>query len=368
MKYFVIAGEASGDLHGANLVRAIRKLDATADMRGWGGDMMQAAGMTLLKHYRELAFMGFAEVVMNLRTILRNIKTCKAEILEFEPDALLLVDYPGFNLRIAKWAKARGIKVFYYVSPQIWAWHTSRVHGIIQCTDRVFAILPFEPDFYKSFGYEVSFLGHPLLDVVENLPETPSFRVSNQLDERPIVALLPGSRRQEVTNMLAIMLHTANLRPEFQFVVAGAPALPIEFYKDTLAPYPNVKFVTGETYTLLQHATAAFVTSGTATLETALFNVPQVVCYKASPISYAIARRLVKVPYISLVNLIADKTVVTELIQHDLQPERLLAEFDRIVTPANAASMRHEYQLLRAKLGHSGVAERVAAEIMERMA
>ena len=368
MKYFMIAGEASGDLHGANLVRAIRQQDTAADVRAWGGDMMSSAGAVILKHYRELAFMGFAEVVLNLRTILRNIKTCKSQIIDYQPDALILVDYPGFNLRIAKWAKARGIKVFYYVSPQIWAWHTSRVHGIIATTNRVFAILPFEPDFYKSFGYEVSFLGHPLLDVVENLPEQPQFRTQNDLDEhRPIVALLPGSRRQEVSNMLAIMLKVADKRPDYQFVVAGAPALPIEFYQDTLQPHPNVKFVTGQTYALLQHAAAAFVTSGTATLETALFNVPQVVCYKANPISYAIARRVVKVPYISLVNLIANKTIVTELIQNDLTPDRLLSEFDRITSPDCAENMRNAYQQLRSKLGNSGVADRVATEIMERL-
>lgn len=368
MKYYLIAGEASGDLHGSNLMKALKQEDPEAQFRVWGGDMMEEAGGQLVKHYRDLAFMGFLEVAMNLRTILGNIKFCKEDILAFQPDVLILIDYPGFNLRIADWAKEQRIKVFYYISPQIWAWHTSRVYQIKAAVDRMFVILPFEKDFYKTYNYNVDFIGHPLLDVVENYPQRADFFTKNNLSHHPIIALLPGSRRQEISRMLQEMLHIVPDFPAYQFVIAGAPSIEPEFYQQFLQNIATqdaerVKLVHRQTYDLLQHAQAALVTSGTATLETALFRVPQVVCYKGNPVSYFIARRVVDVPYISLVNLVADKEVVKELIQDDLNRKNLRQELAYLLQPETVQPVLEGYELLRQKLGEAGASRR-AAELM----
>lgn len=369
MRYYLIAGEPSGDLHGANLVKALKSQDASAEMRAWGGDLMSSAGAEVVKHYRELAFMGFWEVLKNLPTILRNFKKAKKDIVEWQPDVLILIDYPGFNLRMAKWAKAAGIRVFYYISPQLWAWHSSRVHILKACVERMYVILPFEKDFYKAWDYEVDFVGHPLLDVVEGFAAPPDFMAKNHLDNRPIVALLPGSRRQEIQSVLSVMLQVVSHFPDYQFVVAGAPSIPREFYDQIIhaSGVSDIRLVDNQTYALLSHAATALVTSGTATLETALFDVPQVVCYKGSPISFFIARRLVNVKYISLVNLISDKLIVQELIQHLLTPESLKAELANILDETHADEIRRGYHDLRQQLGNSGAAGKTARLMVERL-
>ncbi|MCO6477339.1 MAG: lipid-A-disaccharide synthase [Phaeodactylibacter sp.] len=369
MKYYIIAGEASGDLHGSNLIRGLREEDPEAECRFWGGDLMEAAGGQLVKHYRGLAFMGFAEVVMNLRTILGNIKFCKKDILEYRPDALILIDYPGFNLRIAKWARAQGLKVYYYISPQLWAWHSSRVHGIKASVDRMFVILPFEEAFYRKYDYEVDFVGHPLMDVIDEKPARESFREENGLSGQPIIALLPGSRKQEIERMLGVMLEITPAFPEYQFVIAGAPSQPEGFYREILdkaAPgVRRVKLVSNQAYTLLRQAEAALVTSGTATLETALIGVPQVVCYRGSRLSYLIARRLVNVEFIALANLIAGKEVVKELIQSEFNPENLEKELGKILTPENRRRIKEGYALIRERLGKPGASRRAAQLIVK---
>jgi len=369
MKYYIIAGEASGDLHGSNLIRALRAEDPEAGCRAWGGGLMEAAGGQVVKHYRDLAFMGFVEVAMNIRTILGNIKFCKRDILSYQPDALILIDYPGFNLRIAKWAKTQGIKVFYYISPQLWAWHSSRVHGIKASVDRMFVILPFEQEFYRQYGYEVDFVGHPLLDVVDELPGKESFREGNQLGQAPIIALLPGSRRQEISRMLGIMLAVVPAFPEFQFVIAGAPSQPDAFYQSILEKTgpenSRAKLVSNQTYALLRHAEAALVTSGTATLEAALFGVPQVVCYRGSRLSYLIARRLVNVEFIALANLIAGKEVVKELIQDECTAENLNVELNKLLQTEERQRIKEGYALIRERLGKAGASRR-AAQLMVR--
>lgn len=363
MKYYIIAGEASGDLHGSNLIKALKKEDAQADFRVWGGDLMQVAGGNLVKHYRDLAFMGFVEVAANLRTILKNIKFCKADLTDYQPDVLILIDYPGFNLRIADWAHEQGIRIFYYISPQIWAWHTSRVHQIKKVVEQMFVILPFEKDFYEKYDYQANYFGHPLLDVVETHPMNAAFKTQYGLSDAPIIALLPGSRKQEINRMLKEMLQMVALFPNYQFVIAAAPSLPLEDYQKILEEqgfltHKDLKIIHNQTYDLLQHATAALVTSGTATLETALFNVPQVVCYKANALSYQIGKRLVDLEYISLVNLIADKKVVEELIQGDLNPQKLEQSLRSVLT--HPEPMKEAYQLIKAKLGNAGASERVA--------
>lgn len=371
MKYYIIAGEASGDLHGSNLVKALKVEDPQAQIRAWGGDLMEAAGAEVVKHYRDLAFMGFLEVLLNLRAILRNIKFCKEDILRFRPDALILIDYPGFNLRIAKWAKGQGLKVFYYISPQLWAWHSSRVHDIKQSVDRMFVILPFEEEFYRRYDYEVDFVGHPLLDVIDNYPERKEFRKENGLSEQPIIALLPGSRRQEISRMLEIMLRVVPEFPDHQFVIAGAPSIPVAFYEDILEKNreagERVKLVRNRTYDLLQHSRAALVTSGTATLETALFNVPQIVCYRGGKLSYLIARRLVNVKYIALVNLIVDRPLIKELIQDDLTPENLKGELQNLLHAGYAGPIREGYGELRKRLGSKGASQKAARLMVQRV-
>ncbi len=367
MKLYVIAGEASGDLHGANLLNALFEQRPDLQVRAWGGDLMTAAGAEIVKHYRDLAFMGFIEVVKNLPTILRNLKFCKADILAFQPDALVLIDYPGFNLRIAKWAKQQGIKVIYYISPQIWAWHTSRVHNIKKIVDKMLVVLPFEKAFYQRYHYEVEFVGHPLLDELKKLPPLSiyDFLQRNHLDNRPIIALLPGSRRQEISKMLTEMLQVMPYFADYQFVIAGAPSQSPEIYEDILNErgIKNVPIIKNQTYDLLRSAQAALVTSGTATLETALLGVPQVVCYKSSAISYTIARRIIQVPFISLVNLIYNKKIVDELIQNDLNIENLKNTLKNCLE--NSLVFKKNYEILRGMLGNEGASKRAANAILE---
>lgn len=365
MKYYIIAGEASGDLHGSNLMKALKQKDPNAEFRFWGGDLMAKQGGTLVKHYRDLAFMGFLEVAMNLRTILNNIKFCKEDIQNNKPDVLILVDYPGFNLRIAKFAKEQGIKVVYYISPQLWAWKEGRVEIIRKYVDEMMVILPFEKDFYSKHGVYSHFVGHPLLDAISTLEEinTEDFKIQNGLNEKEIIALLPGSRKQEVEKMLQIMLSVRPYFKEYQFVIAGAPSLPKEFYEKYVDD--NVHFVSNKTYDLLRCSKAALVTSGTATLETALLNIPEVVCYRGSKVSYAIAKRLVKnIKYISLVNLIMDREVVKELIQNDLNTNNLVEELKKILATEKRFEVFRDYELLREKLGGKGASENAADVIL----
>jgi len=369
VKYYIIAGEASGDLHASNLIRELKKLDANAEFRCWGGDLMKAQGAQLVKHFRELAFMGFVEVLMNLRTIMKNIKFCKIDILQYKPDAIILVDYPGFNMRIAEFAKQAGIKVFYYISPQIWAWKQSRVHKIKRTVDRMFVILPFEEEFYHRFNYKVDFVGHPLLDAINdgsNKSDVLDFRKKEMLSDKPIIAILPGSRKQEIQKMLAVMLEMQKQFSNYEFVIAGVSSLPKEFY-ETICKGSNVKIIYGKTYLLLSNATAALVTSGTATLETALFEVPEVVCYKGSAISYMLAKKLVKVKYISLVNLIMDQEVVKELIQQDFNKENLIAELQKLLTPQYANEMKIKFTELKNKLGGIGASAKTADLIIKAL-
>jgi len=362
MKYYLIAGEASGDLHGSNLMEAIKQCDPDAEFRFWGGDLMQQQGGTMVKHYRDLAFMGFLEVVLNLRTILRNISLCKKDIASFSPDVLIFIDYPGFNLRIAKWAKQKGYPTHYYISPQIWAWKEGRIKDIKRDVDAMYVILPFEKSFYEDkHQFPVHFVGHPLIDAIAKRPlvEADEFRNRHGLDERPIIALLPGSRKQEISKMLSIMLTMVKNYPGHQFVIAGAPSQEASLYQSQTTN-KDVKLILNDTYDLLGLATAALVTSGTATLETALYKVPQVVCYKGNAVSYQIAKRVIKLNYISLVNLILDKPVVTELIQADLNEERLQEELDKILDPYHRAVLFIDYFDLEQKLGGQGASLKTA--------
>ncbi|RSK41944.1 lipid-A-disaccharide synthase [Mangrovimonas spongiae] len=370
MKYYIIAGEASGDLHGSNLMKALLKQDVNAEFRFWGGDLMQNVSGNLIKHYKDLAFMGFVEVIMNLRTITKNLSFCKKDIEAYHPDVIIFIDYPGFNLRIAKWAKALGYKTHYYISPQIWAWKENRIKAIKRDIDEMYVILPFEKDFYETkHGFPVHFVGHPLIDAISNRTQIDEydFRAEHELNEKPIIALLPGSRKQEIKKMLSVMLAVSNDYPNYQFVIAGAPSQDYEFYKPFLKK-SNVHFVSNRTYDLLSVSTAALVTSGTATLETALFKVPEVVCYKGSWISYQIGKRLVKhIKYISLVNLIMDKEVVTELIQNDFNKKRLKAELDLILDNYERTKFFINYYELEKKLGGKGASKKTAQLIYEKI-
>ncbi len=387
MKYYIISGEASGDLHGSNLIKELKKKDSSAEIRCWGGDKMEAAGATLVKHYKELAFMGFLEVIKNLPAILKNIKVCKDDILQYQPVVLILIDYPGFNLRIAKWAKEQGIRVIYYISPQVWAWKENRVKLIKQCVDKMLVILPFEKEFYKKWNYEVEYVGHPLVEEIDRfsfLVERDRLQVmhsilsdANEKQETTnekretgngkqtsnIIALLPGSRQQEILKKLPIMLEVTKHFPDYHFVVAKAPGLDESFYAQLLAPYKNVSSVVNKTYELLVQSKAALVTSGTATLETALFGVPEVICYKGSAFSYQIAKRLIKIKFIGLVNLIMDKEVVKELIQDELTVENLKRELNLLLKDeAKQQQLQEDYRSLKNLLSLGGHASANAAE------
>jgi len=369
MKYYLIAGEASGDLHGANLMKELKLQDPTSDFRYWGGDLMHEVSNGLVKHYRDLAFMGFIEVMMNLRTITQNIAFCKKDIKEYNPDVIIFIDYPGFNMRIATWAKQKGIKTHYYISPQIWAWKEGRIKKIKRDVDAMYVILPFEKDFYeKKHNFPVHFVGHPLIDAIADREQVDpaQFCQENSLDDRPIVALLPGSRKQEISKMLEVMLSIADDFPDYQFVIAGAPSQPAEFYQPFIKKQ-NVHLLLNKTYDLLSLCNTALVTSGTATLETALFKVPQVVCYKGSRISYEIAKRFIKLKYISLVNLILDKEVVTELIQTDFNSKRLKEELTAILDDYKRATLFLDYYDLEQKLGGKGASKKTASLIIDSL-
>lgn len=367
MKYYIISGEASGDLHGANLIKALKKEDNQAVFRAWGGDLMKDAGAVLVKHYKDLAFMGFAEVLMNLPTILGNIKFCKNDILDFQPHVVILIDYPGFNLRIAKFLKNQGIKVFYYISPQIWAWHQSRAHNIKKVVDRMFVILPFEKEFYRKFNMEVDYVGHPLIDAIgqkkKKAPEV--VRKELGLNEKAIVAIVPGSRKQEILKMLPLMLEMQDYFPQYQFVVAAAPSQDESLYRNLIGSR-KIAFVANRTYDLLSISQAAMVTSGTATLETALFKVPEVVCYKGNFISYAIARQLVKVNFISLVNIVMGREIVKELIQADFCIKLLKEELGKLLEDNTYRDkMLANFDELTQRLGGGGASQQTAKKIVE---
>lgn len=367
MKYYFIAGEASGDLHAANLMAEIKKKDAQAEFRAWGGDLMRKQGATLVKHIRHTAFMGFAEVAVNLRKVLNNIKECKRDLMNYQPDLLILVDYPGFNLRIAEFAHKNHIKVCYYISPQVWAWKRHRVKEIKNNVDKMLVILPFEEAFYREHDVNASFVGHPLLDEIDKMDMVPrlSFVHHNNLSEkREIIALLPGSRKQEVERMLGTMLQVIPHFPQYQFVIAGVSSLDQNIYLSRIGD-KDVRLIMDQTYALLQNASAALVTSGTATLETALLSVPEVVCYKASKASYRIAKKLVKVPFISLVNLVMEREVVTELIQNDFTEERLVKELEILLKdPKRQRRMLDDLDTLRARLGNAGASQKAADEVV----
>tara|TARA_R110002111_G_scaffold507_2_gene4383 strand:- start:689 stop:1813 length:1125 start_codon:yes stop_codon:yes gene_type:complete len=368
MKYYIIAGEASGDLHGSNLIKALKKQDSDADIRCWGGDLMKAAGGDLVKHYKEMAFMGFLEVISNINQIFKNIAFCKDDISDFNPDVIVFIDYSGFNLRIASWAKKNKFRTNYYISPQIWASREGRIHKIKNDIDAMHVILPFEKEFYeKKHHYPVNFVGHPLIDAIGDIPRTSDkkFREENNLDlQKPIIALLPGSRKQEVQKMLTLMLSVTKSFPKFQFVIAGAPSLDLEFYQPFLKS-SQVSLISNKTYDLLSLSYAALVTSGTATLETALFKIPQVVCYRANWISYQIAKRIITLKFISLVNLIMDKEVVKELIQGDLNTKNLTKELDKILNGPERKKQFEAYYELEKKLGGKGASEKAASLIIQ---
>lgn len=367
MKYYLLAGEASGDLHGSNLMKALKKVDPAASFRFWGGDLMEEQGGQPVKHYRDLAFMGFAEVLMNLPTILKNISFCKEDIAAYNPDVIIFIDYPGFNLRIAKWARKNGFKTHFYVSPQIWAWKENRIKDIRRDIDEMYVILPFEKEFYEDrHQFNVHFVGHPLIDAIANRApvDVEVFKKDQKLDERPIIALLPGSRKQEISKMLEVMLSITEEFQDYQFVIAGAPSLEKQFYRPYIKK-KNVHLVMNKTYDLLSASTAALVTSGTATLETALFKVPEVVCYKGSFLSYQIAKRIIDLDYISLVNLIMNREVVKELIQNDFNTKNLREELRKILSEDVRKKMFSHYYELEKKLGGMGASEKTAKLIYE---
>ncbi|MBR6333166.1 MAG: lipid-A-disaccharide synthase [Bacteroidales bacterium] len=368
MKYYLIAGEASGDLHASNLMKALKIRDPQAEFRFWGGDLMAAVGGTPVKHYKDISFMGFWEVFVHLKTILGLLRFCKEDIFQYAPDALVLVDYPGFNLRVAKFAKQHQIPVFYYISPQIWAWKKGRIRTIKKNVDEMMVILPFEEAFYAKNGMKVHYVGHPLLDAVTHevreSEEVRDFRTDNRLDGREIIALLPGSRKQEITALLPQMLTLVPLFPQYQFVVSTVSWQPKSLYDQLMKDAPVTR-IAGSVYPLLANAKAAVVTSGTATLETALFGVPQVVCYAGSEVSYIIAKQLVKgIHFISLPNLIADKQIVKELIQHDFDTRHLEEELRKITEDEqHVRQVKEDYQALCALLGDGSASEK-AAEVI----
>lgn len=365
MKYYLVAGEASGDLHGANLMKELKKLDPQAEFRFFGGDLMQAEGGTLVKHYADMAFMGFFEVVANLRAILKNLAFCKLDIAAYHPDVLILIDFPGFNLKIAAFAKENSLPVYYYISPKVWAWNQKRVLKIKRVVDHLFCILPFEVDFYKEWGMEVDYVGNPLLDAVAAFKPDAQFLNNHNLSNKKIVALLPGSRKQEINYLLPDMIAVATQYPGYQFVIAGAPSFNLEYYQQYLNG-KNIPVLFNATYDILSNAHAAVVASGTATLEAALFNVPQVVVYKGNPISISIARMVVKIKHISLVNLIMNSGIVKELIQQDCTPATIGAELDLILNNNNyRQTMLDSYDQLDQKMGTPGASAKTAGLIVK---
>ena len=366
MKYYLISGEASGDLHCSQLIHALKKLDPKAHFRAWGGDLMQKEGAVLVKHYKELAFMGFWEVLSHLPTILSNFSLCKKDILQYIPDVIIYVDYPGFNLRIARWAKTKGFKNHYYISPQVWAWRESRVTKMKQILDALYVILPFEKIYFEQkHQFPVHFVGHPLMDQIPKHLKDPKFYKMHNLDpKKSIISLLPGSRLQEIKKMLPLFIRIAIHFERFQFVIAGAPGIESKQYSSFMKS-PSVKIIHNNTYQLLQNSYAAIVTSGTATLETALFNVPQLVCYKSSPISYWIGKKIIKLKYISLVNLILEKSAVVELIQGDCRFEKLVYYLEILLKKDSLEKVNQDYVLLKEKLGGAGASKKTAQLIFD---
>jgi lipid-A-disaccharide synthase len=368
MKYYIIAGEASGDLHGSNLIKELKLKDPNADIRCWGGELMQAEGGTLVKHFRETAYMGIFEILANARTIAKNFQFCYADILKFAPDVVILIDYPGFNLRIAKFAKENNIKVFYYISPKVWAWGEKRVKKFKLYVDKMFVIFPFEKGFFENkHQYQVDYIGNPLFDAIENkkrtFPSKENFLSENNLNEKPIIALLPGSRKQEVSRLLPIMTSIVKNFPEYQFVIAGTNALDENIYHKALGT-PGVNIILNKTYELLNFSFAAVVASGTATLETALLNVPQVVCYKISQATYTVGKPFVPIKYFSLVNIIMDELVVKELLQYNLEKD-ITFELQQITKDIECRNrMLTKYEELRTKCGGPGASERAAKLIV----
>jgi lipid-A-disaccharide synthase len=363
MTYYLVAGEASGDLHGANLMKSLKEQDPQAVFRYFGGDRMKNEGGVLVKHYADMAFMGFTEVILNLSTILKNLAFCKADILSFNPDVLILIDFPGFNLKIADFAKKKGLKVFYYISPKVWAWNQKRVLKIKQNVDKMFCILPFEVDFYREWGMEVDYVGNPLLDEKSHFKQNPDFLKNLGIKSQKIIALLPGSRKQEIERLLPNMVQVCNQFPDHHFMVAAAPSFNKDYY-DQLIGGRSISIVFGQTYDLLAVADAALVASGTATLETALFKVPQVVVYKGGTISIAIARALVTIKFISLVNLIMNRQVVQELIQKDCNPEKITHYLKQITTGPERKIMLNDYEELAEKMGLPGASDKTAKLIV----
>jgi len=364
MKYYLVAGEASGDLHGANLMKALKAQDGRAEFRFFGGDLMQAEGGTPVKHIADMAFMGFIEVVFNLTTIFKNLSLCKEDILAWQPDVLVLIDFPGFNLKIAEFAKKNNILVCYYISPKVWAWNQKRVLKIKRIVDHLFCILPFEVDFYKEWGMQVDYVGNPLLDAIDAVKPDPAFLQHVKAD-KPVIALLPGSRKQEISRLLPEMMGVTEKFPDHQFVIAGAPTFNYDYYGQFTGGR-DIPVVFNSTYDLLANAKAAVVASGTATLETALFNVPQVVVYKGHPVSIAIARAVVKIKFISLVNLIMNRQVVKELIQQDCTATQIAAELQLLLNDkAYREKMLADYDALDEKMGQPGASAKTASFIIQ---
>ena len=370
MKYYIIAGEASGDLHGSNLVKEIFRLDKNATIRAWGGEKMKDAGATVIKNYKDLSFMGFYEVLLNLNTILKNIRFCKSDIKKFNPNKIILIDYPGFNLRIAKWAKKNNFFVNFYIAPQIWAWKESRIKIIRKYIDRLYVILPFEKNYFENkHNFKVKYLGHPIMDSIKNFNNTDnkkSFLVKNKIDDnRKIIAILPGSRKQEIRKILKIMLNVIGNFSDYQFIIAGVPNIKKNFYRSIIKDF-DVKMVENQTYDLLSNSSAALVTSGTATLETALFKVPQVVCYKTSLISFFLAKIFVKIKYISLVNLIVDREIIKELVQSRCTKNNIINELTQVLKKRNTITVKKNYDELISLIGSFGTSKRVATDILNK--
>lgn len=366
MKYYIISGERSGDLHASNLIKALKVLDQKAVLRGMGGDYSKEQGLDLCVHYEEVALMGFLEVLLGFRKVLKYLSMVKADILKFKPDVLVLVDYGGFNMKIARFAKKHDISVHYYIPPKVWAWNQKRALKIKEYTDQVYSILPFEPAFFEKFGVNVNYVGNPLLDEIAKFEPHPFFHQKNELGYSPIIALLPGSRKQELKNMMQVMMEVVKSFPQAQFVIAGVSNLSTTLYEPAIKA--GIKVIYDQTYDLLHHANAAIVTSGTATLETSLFRVPQVVVYKTSSVSYAIAKRLIKVPFISLVNLIAEREVVAELIQGEFNVKRLSQELNKILADIHhKAAILDGYTEIKEKLGEGSASEATAKMIVESL-
>ena len=361
MKYYIISGEASGDLHSSKLISNLKKLYPKAQFRGWGGDLMEKEGAILVKHYKELAFMGFWEVISHLHILLNNISLCKKDILQYSPNVIIYVDYPGFNLRIAKWAKKRGFKNHYYISPQVWAWKENRVKKMKRVLDALYVILPFEKNYFeKRHQFPVHFVGHPIIDQLHEYEKNNSFFEANNLkSKKPIIALLPGSRLQEIKKMLPLFIKVSTHYKKYQFLIAGAPGVEPEIYNKFIKSSP-LKIIYGQTYDLLNNSLAAIVTSGTATLETAIFNVPQIVCYKSSHLSYWIGKKIINLKYISLVNLILEKEAIVELIQNECKFEKLNYQLKRVLKKDSQEKINQDYQLLKQKLGGVGASEKTA--------